>query len=71
MRAQSLPEMTLEELSQQLDELYQEQFNLRFQKASHQLDSTVRMHQVRRDIARVKTVMTELQRAAALEEEVE
>lgn len=71
MRAQSLREMTLEELSQQLDELYQEQFNLRFQKASHQLDNAVRMHQARRDIARIKTVMTELQRAGALEEEVE
>ena len=71
MKAQALREMTQLELKQQLDELYQEQFNLRFQQASHQLDNTARVRQVRRDIARVKTIMTELERAQAVQEEVE
>ena len=71
MKAQALREMTQLELKQQLDELYQEQFNLRFQRASHQLDNTARVRQVRRDIARVKTIMTELERAQAVQEEVE
>jgi large subunit ribosomal protein L29 len=71
MKAQALREMTLGELGQQLEELYHEQFNLRFQSASQQLDNTARVGQVRRDIARVKTIMTELERAQAAQEEVE
>jgi len=70
MKAAILREMSMEELAQQLEELYQEQFNLRFQKASHQLDNTARIREVKRDIARVKTVMTELERAQGTEEEV-
>jgi len=70
MKAATLREMSMEELAQQLEELYQEQFNLRFQKASHQLDNSSRIKQVKRDIARVKTVMTEMERAQGTEEEV-
>jgi large subunit ribosomal protein L29 len=56
--------MTPEERARQLDELYQELFNLRFQQASRQLADTSRLRQVRRDIARIKTVMQEMEREA-------
>jgi len=52
--------MTRGELEHRLDELYQEQFNLRFQMASRQLSDTSRIREVRREIARVKTVLSEL-----------
>jgi large subunit ribosomal protein L29 len=48
--------MTLDQLDDQLAKLKKEQFNLRFQRASGQLENTSRVRQVRRDIARVKTV---------------
>ena len=64
MRSEEIREMTPEERAQQLDELYQELFNLRFQQASRQLADTSRMRQVRRDIARIKTVMHEMEREA-------
>lgn len=64
MRAKEIREMTPEERAQQLDELYQELFNLRFQQASRQLADTSRMRQVRRDIARIKIVMHEMEREA-------
>ena len=44
-------------LQQRLEQLREEQFKLRFQHATGQLENTARMRQVRRDIARVKTVM--------------
>ena len=47
------------ELSRRLDDLYQELFNLRFQWETRQLKNSNRMTQVRRDIARVKTIMRE------------
>lgn len=47
------------EMLTKLDELYQEKFNLRFQASTKQLANTSRMRQVRREIARIKTVMTE------------
>lgn len=61
MKASELREMTREELRQRLDELYQEQFNLRFQVATRQIENTSRFRQVRQDIARVKTLMRELE----------
>lgn len=61
MKASELREMTREELRQRLDELYQEQFNLRFQVATRQIENTSRFRQVRRDIARVKTLMREIE----------
>lgn len=59
MNAKRLREMTVAELNHSLDELYQEQFNLRFQRSTRQLENTGRMTQVRRDIARIKTVLRE------------
>ncbi|WP_334128618.1 50S ribosomal protein L29 [Sneathiella sp.] len=58
MKAQDLLGKTKDELSAELLQLKKEQFNLRFQKASGQLENTARQRQVRRDIARIKTVMS-------------
>jgi large subunit ribosomal protein L29 len=54
-----------DELKAMLLDLRKEQFNLRFQRASGQLEATGRIKTVRRDIARLKTIMGERQRAAA------
>ena len=56
---------TADELQGMLLDLRKEQFNLRFQRATGQLEATGRIKVVRRDIAKVKTVMGERQRAAA------
>ncbi len=61
MKSSELHGLSQEELSQRLDELYQEMFNLRFQMATRQLADTSRVRQVRRDIARVKTALRELE----------
>ncbi|WP_339631941.1 50S ribosomal protein L29 [uncultured Sneathiella sp.] len=58
MKAQDLLGKTADELKTELMQLKKEQFNLRFQKASGQLENTARQRQVRRDIARIKTVMS-------------
>ena len=59
MKASEVRDMTPDQLSEKLGELKKEQFNLRFQKATGQLENTARVRQVRRDIARVKTLMGE------------
>ena len=56
---------TPDELETQLEELSKEQFNLRFQKANGQLENTARVRQVRRDIARTKSIITEKKAQAA------
>jgi large subunit ribosomal protein L29 len=56
---------TPDELGTMLLDLRKEQFNLRFQRATGQLQGLARVRQVRRDIARVKTIMAEKQRSAA------
>jgi large subunit ribosomal protein L29 len=61
MKAQEIRHMTLDELDDQLTKLKKEQFNLRFQRASGQLENTARVREVRRDIARVKTVRAQKQ----------
>jgi large subunit ribosomal protein L29 len=55
---------TADELSEQLVKLKKEQFNLRFQRANGQLENTGRVRKVRRDIARIETVLTEQRRKA-------
>ncbi len=65
MKAADLRTKTPDELKDALMGLRKEQFNLRFQKASGQLENTARARQVRRDIARVKTVLQTLQQAAS------
>jgi large subunit ribosomal protein L29 len=59
MKAQELRHMTPDQLDEQLAKLKKEQFNLRFQRASGQLENTSRVREVRRDIARIKTMQTE------------
>jgi len=56
---------TPDELSAMLLDLRKEQFNLRFQRATGQQENTARVKVVRRDIARVKTILAERVRAAA------
>lgn len=58
MKAEELRGKTPDQLKEQLLDLKKEQFNLRFQKASGQLENTARVREVRRDIARIKTVLT-------------
>jgi large subunit ribosomal protein L29 len=55
---------TKDELVDELHGLKKEQFNLRFQRASGQLENTARVREVRRDIARVKTILQEMQTAS-------
>lgn len=64
MTAQELRAQTDEQLKSKLLELKREQFNLRFQKATGQLENTRRIREVRRDIARVLTVLNERRRAS-------
>jgi large subunit ribosomal protein L29 len=59
MKAGELRAKTADELRENLMDLRKEQFNLRFQKASGQLENTARAFQVRRDIARIKTILRE------------
>ncbi|SDD59994.1 large subunit ribosomal protein L29 [Paracoccus isoporae] len=59
MKAQELKDKTPEQLNEQLVSLKKEAFNLRFQQATGQLESTARMRSVRRDVARVKTVLNQ------------
>jgi len=65
MKAEDLRTKTVDELRTQLVQLKKEAFNLRFQKASGQLENTVRVRQVRRDIARVLTVLNQKNKAAS------
>ena len=59
MKAKELREMTDVELNKQLKDLKAELFNLRFQHAINQLDNPVRSDAVKKDIARVMTIMAE------------
>lgn len=68
MRASEIRSLSDAEIARRLDEAYQEQLNLRFQRASGQLRNTARMSQVRREIARLRTILRERQLAAAKEE---
>jgi large subunit ribosomal protein L29 len=65
MKAQELKANTPEQLREQLVALKKEAFNLRFQQATGQLENTARMRAVRRDAARVKTVLTQKAAEAA------
>ena len=64
MKASDIRARTVDELSEEVDALGKEIFNLRFQRASGQLENTARVRQVRRDIARIKTILGERRRAA-------
>ena len=66
-KASDLRGRTPDELNDQAETLGKEIFNLRFQRASGQLENTARVRQVRRDIARIKTVLGERSRRTAAE----
>ena len=65
MKAEDLRAKTLDELTAQLTDLRKESFNLRFQRASGQLANAARVREVRRDIARIETILNERARAAS------
>ena len=65
MKAIDVRARTADELSELLEDLQKAAFNLRFQKASGQLENTAEIRKVRRDIARIKTILGEKSRAAA------
>ena len=67
MKAQDAQLMTPDQLVDELVKLKKEQFNLRFQRATGQLENTARFRQVRRDIARINTVLTAKRREAAVQ----
>jgi large subunit ribosomal protein L29 len=67
MRPSEIRNLTQVELGRHLDEAYQEMFNLRFQYATGQLKNTARLSQVRREIARLRSVMRERELDAAQE----
>lgn len=67
MNAQELRDKTPDQLREELVNLKKESFNLRFQQATGQMESTARMKTVRRDVARVKTILNEKAAAAAAE----
>ena len=61
MKASELREKSVEELQTQLQELYKDQFNYRMQQGTGQLGQVHLVGEVRRDIARIKTILTEKQ----------
>ncbi len=65
MKAGDLRTKSVDELKDSLFDLKKEAFNLRFQKASGQLANTVRVREVRRDIARIKTVLRDMRQGAS------
>ena len=63
MKAKEIREFKYEELETKLRDLKSEFFNLRFQHATGQLANPMQLKQVKREIARVKTIMTEMEKA--------
>ena len=59
MKASEIKEMSVDELNEKLSNLKEELFNLRFQLAINQLDNPMRISAVKKDIARVKTILHE------------
>jgi large subunit ribosomal protein L29 len=64
-RTSDLKQMSKDQLQDELLKLKREQFNLRFQRATGQLENTNRVREVRRDIARIKTLQQQSPAAAA------
>ena len=63
MKAEDIRAMSADQVTDELLKLKKEQFNLRFQDATGQLEKTARVRQVRRDIARIKTIQAEAKSA--------
>jgi large subunit ribosomal protein L29 len=67
MKAEEIRTMSPDQLDEQLGKLKKEQFNLRFQRATGQLENTSRVREVRRDIARIRTVLGQRRNGAGNE----
>ena len=65
MKAADLRHMTLDQLDDEVLKLKKERFNLRFQKATGQLENTARVRAVRRDVARAKTIAAQKRAASS------
>ena len=65
MKGEEVRGMTPDQLDEQVSKLKREQFNLRFQRATGQLENTSRVREVRRDIARIRTVQSQRRRGEA------
>ena len=59
MKVKELKEMTVEELDQQMAEIKKEQFNLKLQQVSGQLENPARIKELRRSVARIKTIQNQ------------
>lgn len=68
MKIKEIRELTIDELSARRRDLSQERFNLRLQQQSGQLEKPSQLREIRREIARIETVITERNRKAALQE---
>ncbi len=65
MKSADIRTMTIDQIDDEVLKLKKEQFNLRFQRATGQLENTARVREVRRDIARLKTVAQQKRAGAA------
>ena len=65
MKAADVRQKTADELAEELRRLRREALNLRFQRSSGQLEATSRVREVRRDIARIQTIMNQRRKAPA------
>ena len=63
MRAEEIRELSVEDIKTRVAELEEERFRLRFRSATEQLENPLRLRTIRKDIARLKTVLTERERA--------
>ena len=64
MKANEVRDLTPDQLNDKIVELKKEAFNLRFQRASGQLENTSRVREIRRDVARISTILKEKKAAA-------
>lgn len=67
MKAKEIRDLSVEELKEKEREIGQELFNLRFQKATGQLGNTAMIRQTKKDLARVKTILRELEISGEIE----
>jgi large subunit ribosomal protein L29 len=70
MKASDLRDLSVDELRGKEKDIKEELFNLRFQHATGQLENTMRIPQLRKDLARIKTILRERERVANPESEV-
>lgn len=59
MKVKELKEMTMEEMAQQLEDIKKEQFNLQLQMVTGQLENSARVKELRRTVARIKTIQNQ------------